>query len=174
MCFGCNATAEEFTSPNLTAEGTLKPLSVGESMKLIEVPKGFRIELVASDPMVQEPVCFAFDPDGALYVSEWLTYMQDQYATGQFESQSRVVKLEDTDGDGKMDRRTVFADSLMLSRSIIALHDRILVRMSNDSTIWAFYDDDKNGVADRKEVAVKGGSVGGNIENQDNASMECR
>ncbi|MES2920626.1 MAG: c-type cytochrome [Verrucomicrobiota bacterium] len=170
-CLGITANAGEFASPNLTQEGTLKPLSVEESMKLIQVPKGFKIELVASEPMVQEPVCFAFDPDGALYVCEWLTYMQDQYATGQFEPRSRVVKLEDTDGDGKMDKRTVFADSLMLPRSIIALHDRVLVRMSNDSTIWAFYDDDKNGVSDRKEIAVQGSRVGGNIEHQDNSLL---
>ncbi|MES2439952.1 MAG: c-type cytochrome [Verrucomicrobiota bacterium] len=171
VCLGLTATAQEFKSPNLTPEGTLKPLSVEESMKLIEVPKGFKIELVASEPMVQEPVCFAFDPDGALFVCEWLTYMQDQYGTDQFEPQSRVVKLVDTDGDGKMDKRTVFANSLMLPRSIIALHDLVLVRMSNDSTIWAFYDEDKDGIAERKEVAVKGNSVGGNIEHQDNALL---
>lgn len=170
-CLCTAASAEEFTSPNLTDAGTLKPLGPEEGLKLIEVPKGFKIELVASEPMVQEPVCFTFDPDGALYVCEWLTYMQDQYATEQYEPRSRVVKLEDTDGDGRMDKRTVFADSLKLPRSIIALHDRILVRMSNDSTIWAFYDDNKDGVSDRQEIAVTGGPVGGNIEHQDNSLL---
>lgn len=166
---GVGASAEPLNSPNLQKDGTLRPLSAQEGLKLIEVPAGFQLELVASEPMVQEPVCFAFDPDGALFVCEWNTYMQDPYATGQFEPKCRVVKLVDTDGDGKFDKRTVFADSLLLPRSILALHDRILVRMSNDNTIWAFFDDNKDGVADRKEVALAGGPVGGNIEHQDDS-----
>ncbi|MGC4016221.1 MAG: HEAT repeat domain-containing protein [Luteolibacter sp.] len=168
-CLAAVAFAEPLNSPNLQKDGTLRPLSAQEGLKLIEVPAGFQLELVASEPMVQEPVCFAFDPDGALFVCEWNTYMQDQYATGQYEPKCRVVKLEDTNGDGKFDKRTVFADGLVLPRSIIALHDRILVRMSNDNTIWAFFDDNKDGIADRKEVALAGGPVGGNIEHQDDS-----
>lgn len=168
---GSAAAADSPANPNLEKNGTLRPLSAQDGLKLIEVPAGFQLELVASEPMVQEPVCFAFDPDGALFVCEWNTYMQDQYATGQNEQKSRVVKLEDTNGDGRFDKRTVFADSLMLPRSIIALHDRILVRMSNDNTIWAFFDDSKDGIADRKEIALAGGTVGGNIEHQDDALL---
>ena len=167
-CLGAVATAETLASPNLKKDGTLRPLSPQESLALIQVPEGFKLELVASEPMVQEPVCFVFDPDGALFVCEWVTYMQDQYATGQGEPKCRVTKLEDTDGDGKMDKRTVFADSLELPRSIIALHDRVLVRMSHSNAIWAFFDDDKDGVSDRKEIALAGEKVGGNIEHQDN------
>lgn len=161
--------AQEMRTPNLENDGTLRPFSAEEGLSHIEVPEGFKIELVASEPMVQEPVSFVFDADGAMYVLEWLTYMQDQYATGQGEKVSRIVKLEDSDGDGKMDKRTVFADKLMLPRSIIALHDRVLVRMSHSSTIWAFYDDNNDGVADRREIELQGSKVGGNIEHQDNA-----
>lgn len=168
---GATASAEPFVSPNLEKDGTLRPLSAEEGLKLIEVPAGFQLELVAAEPMVQEPVCFAFDPDGALFVCEWNTYMQDPYATGQSDPKCRVVKLEDTNGDGKFDKRSVFADALVLPRSIIALHDRILVRMSNDNTIWAFFDDNQDGVADRKEVALVGGPVGGNIEHQDGSLL---
>lgn len=170
-CFLTSVYAGTFNSPNLEKDGTLRPLSAQESLKYFEVPAGFQLELVASEPMVQEPVCFAFDPDGALFVCEWLTYMQDQYATGQSEPKSRVVKLEDTNQDGTFDKRTVFADSLVLPRSIIALHDRILVRMSHDSTIWAFFDDNKDGISDRKEIALAGEPVGGNIEHQDNSLL---
>lgn len=163
--------ANEGGLPNLREDGTFRPLSAEEGLKLVEVPEGYRLELVASEPMVQEPVCFAFDGDGALFVCEWLTYMQDQYGTGEHEPKSRVVKLEDTDGDGQMDKRTVFADGLLLPRSIICLHDRVLVKMSHDSTVWAFFDADGDGVAERKEVALKGGRVGGNIEHQSNTFM---
>jgi len=170
-CLGATAFAEDFKSPNLQPDGTLKPLTAQESQKLIQVPEGFQLELVASEPMVQEPVCFAFDPDGALFVCEWDTYMQDQYATGQTEPKCRVVKLESTKGDGRFDKRTVFADGLLLPRSIIALHDRILVRMSNNNTIWAFFDDNHDGISDRKEIALAGGPVGGNIEHQDDSLL---
>ena len=160
-----SATAQE---PNLQEDGTLAGLSPEKSLASIEVPKGYKLELVASEPMVQEPVCFTFDADGAMFVCEWNTYMQDQYATGQKDAVSRIVKLTDTNGDGKMDTRTVFAKGLLLPRSILALHDRVLVRFSQNATIWAYFDDNNDGVSNRKEIAYKAGWAGGNIEHQDN------
>ncbi|MEO1857740.1 MAG: c-type cytochrome [Rubritalea sp.] len=154
---------------NQLADGTLAPLSIEESLKHIEVPNGFKLELVASEPMVQEPVCFTFDSDGALFVCEWNSYMQDQYGTDQDKPVSRIVKLTDTNGDGKMDKRTVFAKDLMLPRSILTLHDRVLVRFTHNSTIWSYFDDNGDGISDRKEIALQGSSVGGNIEHQDNS-----
>ncbi|NQZ60228.1 MAG: hypothetical protein HRT88_22485, partial [Lentisphaeraceae bacterium] len=153
---------------NQAPDGTLKPWSPEKTIKNIVIPKGYKLQLVASEPMVQEPVSFTFDPDGAMYVCEWNTYMQDQYATGQNEPKSRIVKLVDTNGDGKMDKRTVFADGLLLPRSVLALHDRILIRFTFNSTIWAYFDDNGDGVSDRREVAHQGSKVGGNIEHQDN------
>ncbi|MFC4992357.1 DUF7133 domain-containing protein [Rubritalea tangerina] len=161
--------AAETNNPNRQTDGTLLPLSAEESLRHIEVPDGYNIELVASEPMVQEPVCFTFDPQGALFVCEWNTYMQDQYGTGQDQPVCRIVKLTDTNGDGKMDHRSVFADKLLMPRSILALHDRILVRLSHNDTIYAFFDSNKDGVADKKTVAYQGRKVGGNIEHQDNA-----
>ncbi|NQZ57457.1 MAG: c-type cytochrome, partial [Lentisphaeraceae bacterium] len=156
---------------NQTSDGKLKPWSPEKTLKSIEVPKGYKLQLVASEPMVQEPVSFTFDPDGAMYVCEWNTYMQDQYASGQDEPKSRIVKLVDIDGDGKMDKRTVFADGLLLPRSILALHDRLLVRFTHDSTIWSYFDDNGDGISDRREVAHKGRGVRGNIEHQDNSLL---
>ncbi len=60
----------------------VKPLSPAESMELIQLPPGFRVELVASEPMVQEPVSMAWDGNGRLYVAEMNTYMKDAAATG--------------------------------------------------------------------------------------------
>ena len=156
---------------NQASDGTLTAWTPEKTIKHIEVPAGYKLQLVASEPMVQEPVSFTFDPDGAMYVCEWLTYMQDQYGTGQNEPKSRIVKLVDTDGDGKMDQRTVFADGLLLPRSILPLHDRVLVRFTHDSTIWSYFDDNADGVSDRREVAHKGRKVGGNIEHQDNTLL---
>lgn len=154
------------------AEGEWNPdtqfpaLAPAEAIKTIEVPKGHKLVCVASEPMVEEPAAMAFDGNGALYVCEWRTYMQDEHATKQLDPVGRVVKLVDTDGDGVMDKRTVFIDGVILPRSVLPLHDRVLVHLTQDKTIWAYFDDNKDGVSDRREVAWKGGGDNGNIEHQ--------
>lgn len=157
-----SALAEGEWNPDTTFP-SLKP---AEALKTIEVPKGYQLVCIASEPMVEEPAAMAFDGNGALYVCEWRTYMQDEHATGQLDPVSRVVKLVDSDGDGVMDRRTVFIDNVILPRSVLPLHDRVLVHLTQDSTVWAYFDDNKDGVADRREVAWQGGKDHGNIEHQ--------
>ena len=66
------------------------PLSPQESMKKIQLPPGYHIELVASEPMVQEPVAIAWDGNGRMYVAEMNTYMKDAAATGEYEPTSRI------------------------------------------------------------------------------------
>lgn len=158
----CAAHAEGEWNPDTT----FPALTPAESIRTIEVPKGYRLECIASEPMVEEPANFAFDGNGALYVCEWRTYMQDEHATGQLDPVSRVVKLTDSDGDGKMDRRTVFIDNVILPRTVLPLQDRVLVNFTEDQTVWAYFDDNKDGVSDRREVAWQGEPDHGNIEHQ--------
>ena len=158
-------------SASVFAADRILPLSPEESMKTIEVPDGFHLELVASEPMVQEPASFVFDGNGAMYVCEWRTYMQDEYGSDAKDKVSRVVKLVDTDGDGKMDRRTVFIDNVLLPRTVLPLHDRVLVNFTDENSVWAYFDDDKNGVADRRELAYEGEPHKGNIEHQSSGLM---
>lgn len=159
-------------SPGLRAEGEWNPdiqyppLPPAEALKTFEVPKGYHLQCVASEPMVEEPVMFAFDGNGALYVCEWRTYMQDEHGTDQLKPESRVVKLVDTDGDGVMDRRTVFLDHVILPRAVQPLHDRVLVYFTESSTVYAYFDDNHDGVADRREVAWLGADDHGNNEHQ--------
>ncbi|MEM7147734.1 MAG: c-type cytochrome [Verrucomicrobiota bacterium] len=158
-------------SYNLDEQGwdpdtTFPILSPEEAIKTIEVPEGYHLEVVASEPMVEEPAMIAFGPDGALYVCEWRTYMQDEYATDQLDPVSRIVKLIDTDNDGKMDKRTVFIDNVILPRSVLPLADRVLVNLTNSNTIYAYFDDNNDGVADRREVAYEGEPNKGNVEHQ--------
>jgi mono/diheme cytochrome c family protein len=156
------APKEQGWNPNTT----FMPLSPADAMKTIEVPKGYRLECVASEPLVEEPAAFAFDPDGALYVCEWRTFMQDEFGTDQLAPVSRVVKLTDTNGDGAMDRRTVFIDTVVLPRSVFPMGDRVIVNFTNDKTYWAYFDDNKDGVADRREAAYVDGPDKANIEHQ--------
>ena len=150
---------------------TFPAITPAEQIKLMEIPKGYRLECIASEPMVEEPASFSFDGNGAMYVCEWRTYMQDEHATKQLDPVSRVVKLVDTDGDGIMDKRTVFIDNVILPRTVLALHDRVLVNFTQSNSVYAYFDDNKDGVADRHEVVYEGNKNGGNIEHQNTGML---
>jgi hypothetical protein len=83
---------------------------------------------------VFEPVAMAFDPDGRLWVVEMRSYMLDVDAKGETLPMSDVAVLEDTDGDGKFDKRTVFLDKLVLPRAIAIVGDGILV--AEPPNVW--------------------------------------
>jgi mono/diheme cytochrome c family protein len=105
-----------------------------EAIKTIKVPPGFRVELVASEPLVFEPVAMAFDPDGRLWVVEMRSYMLDVDGRGETLPMSDVAVLEDTDGDGKFDKRTVFLDKLVLPRAISIVGDGVLI--AEPPSVW--------------------------------------
>ena len=74
------------------------------------------MELVASEPMVREPVAIAWDGNARMFVAEMDTYMQDADATNEHEPLSRVMLLEDTEdtnGDGRMNKSSVYIDKLV-------------------------------------------------------------
>src|SRR5690606_30813254 len=119
--------------------------------------------LVASEPMIQEPVAIAWDGNGTLYVAEMRTYMQDVDGSGQDLPLSRISRLEDTDGDGKMDKSSVFIDSLVLPRMILPLDDRLLVNETYTYSIYSYRDKDRDGVSDEKINEYK--NVEQNIRN---------
>jgi len=133
---------------------------------------GYVAELVAAEPEVEEPVLTAFDGNGVLYVAEMRSYMQDVAGTETKTLRNgRIKRLEDTDGDGRMDKVTVFADGLNLPRMILPLDDRIAVRETDSMDVYSYRDTDGDGVADQKELLYKRGSYGrGNnqsVEHQD-------
>ncbi|MEO0413741.1 MAG: discoidin domain-containing protein [Verrucomicrobiota bacterium] len=146
--------------------GSLPYLSVEESLKTFELPEGYRLEPVVAEPIITEPVVCAFDGNGRLYVVEMRTYMQDADATGEQEAKSRVSLHEDTDGDGKMDKHTVFADDLLLPRMVLPLDDRVLIGETNTLDVYSYRDTDGDGVADEKTKWFEGGPRGGNMEHQ--------
>jgi glucose/arabinose dehydrogenase len=155
------------TNPPVTA------LSPEESMKKVQLPPGFHLELVASEPMVQEPVALAWDGNGKMYVVEMNTFMKDANATGEYEPTSRIKLLEDTNGDGKMDKATVFIDSLVLPRTILPVGDRLLVGVTNIQHIWSYRDTNGGGKADQKKIVFKNDVLDPrNVEHQNGAGFE--
>ncbi|MEY5046463.1 MAG: hypothetical protein RL713_1688, partial [Bacteroidota bacterium] len=131
------------------------PLSPEESMSRIQLPPGYKIELVAAEPMVQEPVALCWDGDGRMYVAEMNTYMIDGNGTGEFEPVSRIKLLEDLDGDGKMDKSTIFIDSLVIPRSLLVVGDELLVGVTNNQNIYSYKDTNGDGKADQKRLVFK-------------------
>ena len=130
-------------------------LSPGKSMKTIHLPEGYHIELVASEPMIKEPVAITWDGNGRMYVAEMTTYMQNADAAGERQPESRIMRLEDTDHDGKMDKSTVYADHLLLPRMIQCVGDELLVNETNSITIYSYKDTTGDGIADIKKVVYR-------------------
>ncbi|MGY3053784.1 glucose/arabinose dehydrogenase/mono/diheme cytochrome c family protein [Pedobacter sp. UYEF25] len=148
-----------------------KPLSAyltpKESMKTIHLAKGYHLELVASEPMIHEPVAIAWDGNGRMYVAEMNTYMQDAEGTGEMKPLCTIKRLEDTNGDGVMDKSVVFLDKLVLPRMILPLDDRLLVAETFDNSIYSYRDTNGDGVADEKKMVFKNESANtNNLEHQ--------
>src|SRR5436305_9448248 len=87
---------------------------------------GFEIELVAGPPLVDRPITADFDEQGRLYVSDSSgsnEKVQDQLA----KKPHRILRLEDTDGDGRFDKRTIFADGMMFPEGTMWLGGSLYV-----------------------------------------------
>lgn len=146
---------KDFKRVVLDTNPPVTPLSPEESIKRIQLPPGFHIELVASEPMVQEPVALAWDGNGRMFVAEMNTYMKDAVATGEFEPLSRIKMLEDTNRDGRMDKSTIFIDSLVLPRVILPVGDELIVGITNARHLWSYKDTDHDGKADEKRMVFR-------------------
>src|SRR5512132_3609390 len=93
-------------------------LSPADELKTFYMPPGYHLELVASEPLIQAPVALDWDLRGRLWVVEMPGFMADLTGSNEHDPIGRIVVLEDTDKDGTMDKRTVFADHLVLARSV--------------------------------------------------------
>lgn len=161
-----------------------KPLAPEESVKRFRVPDGFRLELVAAEPLVREPSGMCWDARGRLFVCELHGYNMDGQLdidelnkTGELDREVRRIRasdaikeaaqkfmvgtvklLSDTDGDGRMDKSQVFADHLPPCYGICPARDGIVVACAPDIVYLA--DRDGDGQAEVREVLFTGFSTG--------------
>ncbi|MBI5688887.1 MAG: dehydrogenase, partial [Verrucomicrobia bacterium] len=113
----------------------------------LTVPEGFTVELVAGPPAVNRPISIAVDEHGRLYATD--SSGLSERAQKQFdEKPHRIVRLEDTDGDGRFDRSTVFAERMMFPQG--ALYYRGSLYVAAPPHLWKLTDRDGDGVADER------------------------
>ncbi len=111
------------------------------------LPVGFEIELAAGPPLVDRPITAAFDDQGRLYVAD-SSGSNDKVDKQLAEKPHSIVRVEDTDGDGRFDRRVVFADKLMFPEGTMWFDGSLYV--SAPPSIWKLTDTDGDGVADQR------------------------
>jgi len=155
MVMVLGAAADEPSEPRLTG-----PLPAEQAIKTFQLQPGLRIELVAADPMIESPVAMAFDERGRLFVAENRGY---PLGPGSNEAPvGRISMLEDTDGDGRMDRRTIFADGLTYPNGLMPWKGGLIVTCAPD--VLYLRDADGDGKADERKVLFTGFEIKGSTQ----------
>ena len=125
------------------------PHSPADALKTFRIEPGFRIESYVSEPDIRSPVAMEFDESGRVYVVEAPGYPLKMDA-----KLGRVIRLEDADGDGRPDRRTVFADRLTMPTGVMAWKNGVLITDAPD--VLYFEDTNADGRADVRKVVLTG------------------
>ena len=129
------------------------PLSPEESMKLIQIPPEFKLELFASEPDIINPIAMNWDEKGRLWILETVDY-PNEIIIKDGVGNDRIKILEDTDGDGKADKFTVFAENLSVPTSLVFSNGGVIV---SQAPYFIFLKDtDGDDKADVRENIIEG------------------
>jgi mono/diheme cytochrome c family protein/glucose/arabinose dehydrogenase len=131
-------------------EGPSPEKSPSEELATFQLAAGLQIQLVACEPMVQDPVVIQFDPAGRLWVVEMRGFMPDIDGKGENERVGRISILEDTDLDGTMDTSWVYIDSLIMPRALALVPGGALI--AENLSLWLTEDVDGDLKADTKTL----------------------
>ncbi|HUY35800.1 MAG TPA: PVC-type heme-binding CxxCH protein [Pirellulales bacterium] len=153
VAFHVLATAHAADFPIGAAASSLTPpLAPDESLKKLHLPAGYKAEIVAAEPLLLDPVAFDWDERGRLWVVEMADYPLGMDGKGK--AGGRVRVLEDSDGDGRYDQQTLFADGLNFPNGILTWRDGVIITAAPE--ILFLQDSDGDGRADKKEVLISG------------------
>lgn len=136
------------------AEGSTEPapMDVEQAIKTIHVREGFKVELVAAEPLVKDPVAIDWGPDGKLWVVEMADYPLG--IDGKGKPGGRVRFLEDTNDDGRYDKSTLFAEGLSFPTGILVWGRGVLVTAAPE--VVYLEDSSGDGTADTRRVLYSG------------------
>ncbi|WP_026966900.1 PVC-type heme-binding CxxCH protein [Algoriphagus terrigena] len=143
------------TNYNPEANGSLEYKYGEQALKTIKVPEGYKIELFASEDEFKDlanPVQLSFDNKGRLWVATMPSY--PHYKPGDKRPEDKLIILEDTDGDGKADKQTTFADNLHIPVGFEIAPEGVYVSQGNNLVL--LIDENGDDKADRKEVLLSG------------------
>jgi putative membrane-bound dehydrogenase-like protein len=129
-------------------------LSPAEALSTFVVEPGYRIDLVAAEPLVQSPVAIAFDDRGRMYVAENRGYPDPLEGAPAAPPKGVIARLTDTDGDGRYDARTDFATGLTYPNGVMVWDGGVFVTVAPD--LLYLKDTDGDGVADDRRVVLTG------------------
>lgn len=128
------------------------PLDPKTSLKYLELPAGFRAELYAAEPDIVKVIAKTWDERGRLWVAETQDYPNDLQPPGK--GRDRIKICEDTNGDGKADKFTIFADKLSIPTSLVHAGGGLIVSQAPDTLF--FQDTDGDDKADVRKVLFTG------------------
>ena len=133
----------------------IPPVEPDKALDTFRIKKGFRLELVAHEPMVVDPIQMAFDEDGRLYVVEMRWYQAETRTDLMFDERiGRIRLLEDVNGDGRFDKSSIFADKLRYPSAVIPYDGGVYVGLEPD--LVYLKDRNGDGVADFRQVVFTG------------------
>jgi len=145
-------TLSNFTARHLVPKAQ-RGLTPEESIKLMQVPADFEIKLFAAEPDITNPIAMSWDEKGRLWIVESVDY-PNTFTETDGAANDRIKICEDTDGDGKADKFTVFADSLNIPTSMVFANGGIIVSMAPDFVFMK--DTDGDDIADIRETIITG------------------
>lgn len=138
-------------------------LTPAQAMEKFRMPPGYSLELVASEPLIKDPILMEFDGDGRLWVMELHGFSVNAKMENSFEPINDLVILEDTDHDGKFDKRTVFVDKLIMPRAFKIL-DKGCALVGEPPHLWKVCDTNGDLKSDSKELIDDTFSTQGVVE----------